>query len=434
MPNRSVRRCTKSFAAAVAAAVAALFVTVQADALSLREAAERALQNDPRLVAAHRAAEGSAAEVDAAKAGYRPTVNASVTGGRSRLYTNAQFPVAGLRNPLAWGLTASQPIYTGGLVTAQLDAARAQLDGALENEAATKQQLLLAASSAWLDVKRDRAVIALNETNVQRLEQALGDTDKRLKAGEATKTDLAQARARLAEAQAALERARATAEVSSVAFTRVVGTSPDALPGDWPQPAVPASLGEALAAADATPAVRAAEAEALAAKSRITAEKAGYLPRLSLEGEANDADDSTFTYDRQTYWSVQLRATVPIYAGGAVAARVSAARANADAARAQAADARRATQEQIAQAWTLYRVAGQVIAAYEADVEASELALDSVRKEQAVGTRTTLDLLDAQRDLLAAGVNLAASRHDRSVAALQLLAASGKLNLAAIPE
>lgn len=420
-----------------AAAALSLLLASQAEALSLHEAAAQALQQDPRLAAAHLDASGSAADVEAARAGYRPSVSASVLGGRSRLYTNAQFPQPGPRNPLSWGLVASQPLYSGGLVGAQVDAAQARQDGAAQNEIATAQQLLFAAASAWLDVKRDRAVIGLNESNLQRLEQALTDSRKRLAAGEATRADVAQAESRLAEAGAALQRARAAEAVDAAAYERVVGAAPgigpDALPGGWPQPQVPATLAEALAVSGDTPAVRAADAEDRAAKARIAVEQAGHRPKLSLEAEANDADDSTFTYDRQTYWSVQLKASLPIYAGGAVASRVSAARAGASAAEARAADSRRASNEAITQAWAQHQSSAQVIAAYEAAVKASELALDSVQREQAVGTRTTLDLLDAQRELLAARVNLAASLHDRSLAALELLAATGRLTLAAIP-
>ncbi|MFX8933861.1 TolC family protein, partial [Acinetobacter baumannii] len=95
-----------------------------------------------------------------------------------------------------------------------------------------------------------------------------------------------------------------------------------------------------------------------------------------------------FTYDRLSYWSVQLKATLPLYEGGATSARVAEARANAAQADAQAADQRRQTAESITQSWALLKAAQDVIQAYESDVEASTLALDSVQKELAVGTRT----------------------------------------------
>ena len=70
--------------------------------------------------------------------------------------------------------------------------------------------------------------------------------------------------------------------------------------------------------------------------------------------------------------------------------------------------------------------------AFEAQVRAAEFALDGVRKELEVGSRTTLDLLDAERELLSAQVNLANSRRDRSAAAYRLLAVCGQLEVAAI--
>lgn len=408
-------------------------LALPAQALGLHEAAERALSNDPRLSAASQAVQASAANVDLAKSGFLPSLNASVEGGRSHLYTRAQFPQAGQRDPLTWAVVASQPLYTGGLVSAQLDAAKSRLEGAQQNESGTRQQLLLAASGAYLDVMRDRAVIGLNQNTVATLEQARDDTQKRFKAGEATKTDIAQAAARLAEARAGLQRAMATAAVSSAGFERVIGAPPEQLASDWPSPAVPATLADALGNAGATPGVLAANAQHRSAEAQIAAAKSAYLPRLSIEGEASDADDTQFTYDRLTYWSVQLKATLPIYEGGATRARIAQARANAAEAGAQADDTRRATVESITQSWALLKAAQEVIAAFEADVEASELALDSVRKELAAGSRTTLDLLDAERDLLSARVNLEASRHDHAVASLQLLAAGGQLRLDAIP-
>jgi outer membrane protein len=120
---------------------------------------------------------------------------------------------------------------------------------------------------------------------------------------------------------------------------------------------------------------------------------------------------------------------MPIYQGGAVDAKVSQAKAGAQQAQAEAEDARRASVEDITQAWSALQSADEVIHAYEAAVAANQMALDNTRKELAVGTRTTLDLLDAERDWVGSQVNLTASRRDRAVAAYQLLAACGALHL-----
>ncbi|MDB5985189.1 MAG: hypothetical protein JWR16_242 [Nevskia sp.] len=404
-----------------------------AHALSLREAAELAVQNDPRMHAAEQAVAASAANVDVARAGYLPSASVSAGSGVQRVYLGGDFPagipVPGLMNPYSASVKASQPLYSGGLTGAQMADSRGRLEGSQQDEVATRQQLLLTAATAYLDVMRERTVVELNQKNVLTLQQALDDTNKRFEAGEATRTDVSQANARRAEAEASLKRASAAARVSAAAFVRAIGTEPQNLSSDWPIPLTPASLDQALSAAGLTPSVLAADAQRKSAHAQIAAARAAFLPKVSIDGSASTQDDSQFALDRYDYWSVQLKATLPIYAGGANAARLAAARAAAAQADAQVDDARHAAIQSITQAWANSDAAAEIIAAYQADADASASALDSVQKELQVGTRTTLDLLDAERDLLSAQVNLAGSKHDRAVAGYQLLAACGQLHL-----
>ena len=402
-------------------------------AMSLADAAGLALQNDPRLRAAGDAVQASSAQVEAARAGYLPNATLSASTGLSRYYLSpalsSSIPIDGPLNPNGASLQASQPLYTGGLTGAQVEASRSQLEGARQNEAGARQQLLLAAASAYLDVERDRTVIDLAGANVAALQQELSDTGKRYQAGEATRTDTSQAQARLAEAQANLKRAIAQTKVSEAAFLRVVGVAPDQLDENWPGPQVPATLNEALASAGMTPAVLAADAQRHGADAQIDVARADYWPRLALNGSAAVQGDSNVAADRYKDWTVQLKATLPLYTGGSTRAHVAAAKAQAAQAAANLDDARHAAIESITQAWALLQAADELIRAYRADVEASTLALDDVRKELQAGTRTTKDVLDAERDKVSAQVNLAGSLHDRSAAAFQLLAACGKLRL-----
>ncbi|HWY24666.1 MAG TPA: TolC family outer membrane protein [Nevskia sp.] len=414
-------------------AAALLACAGSARAMSLADAASLALQNDPRLHAAGDAVQASSAQVDAARAGYLPNATLSASTGLSRYYLSpalsGSIPINGPLNPNAASLQASQPLYTGGLTSAQVDASKNQLEGARQNEAGTRQQLLLSAASAYLDVERDRAVIDLAGANVSALQQELSDTGKRYQAGEATRTDTSQAQARLAEAQANLKRAIAQTKFSEAAFMRVVGVAPDALGADWPAPQVPGSLDAALASAGMTPAVLAADAQRHSADAQIEVARADYWPKVSLNGSAAVQGDSNVQADRYKDWTVQLKATLPLYTGGSTRARVAAARAQASQAAANLDDAHHAAIEAITQSWALLQASDELIRAYQADVDASTLALDDVRKELQAGTRTTKDVLDAERDKVSAQVNLAGSLHDRSVAAFQLLAACGKLRL-----
>ena len=267
------------------------------------------------------------------------------------------------------------------------------------------------------------------ESRFSELQQELSDTNKRFNAGEATRTDVAQATARVAEALAGLKRATAQAEVGEAAFVRVIGVQPDALAAGWPAPPVPGSLDQALASAGLTPEVAAAEAQARSARARIDAARADWWPKVSLDAQGTAQGDSQFANDRYKDWSVLLKASLPFYEGGATRARVAQAKAQAEAAQAQAEDAHNAARESITQAWALLSADDELARAYQADLDASSLALEDVRKELDAGTRTTKDLLDAERDRLSAQVNLTDSLHDRAVVAFELLEACGKLKL-----
>jgi outer membrane protein len=428
-----IRHASPPARALLAAILAAC--ALPARALSLNEAASLALQNDPRLRAAGDAVQASKAQVEEARAGYRPNASLSGSTGLSRYYLSPaitnQLPInfGSASNPSAATLQASQPLYTGGLTSAQLAASKSQLEGARQNESGTRQQLLLNAAAAYLDVKRDRIDIELAQANVAALERDLSDTQKRYAAGEATRTDTSQAEARLAEARANLKRAEANTQVSEAAFVRVVGVAPDDLAGDWPSTAVPASLNDALTSAGLTPTVLAADAQRRSAESQIDVARADYYPSLSLNGSATAQGDSQTAYDRYKDWSVQLKATLPLYTGGATRAKVSAAKAQAAQAADELEDARHAAVESITQSWSLLQAADDLIRAYQSEVAAASLSLDDARKELQAGTKTTKDVLDAERDKVSAQVNLAGSEHDRAVAAFQLLAACGKLRL-----
>ncbi|MGH8504691.1 MAG: TolC family outer membrane protein [Stenotrophobium sp.] len=416
-----------------ALAVAIFCASPAVHALTLREAVVLALDHDPRMQAGQDAIAASQAQKDQAAASYRPSIIASASAGRSTLRTTALFPTSGARWPNSESIDVSQPLYAGGGISATADVATFGMDSARESLSDTAAHIVLATIAAYLDVQRDRAVVALSQADVRTLEKAQTDTHLRTEAGEATHTDEAQSEARLAEAQAQLKSATAQQHVSEAAFRRLTGIAPDELVDGWPGPVIPASLQEALKLSAQSPAVRAAEADARAAKSRIAVAGAAGRPQVSLDGSGGSQDNTEFGYDRVNEWSLQLKLAVPIYQGGMIRARVSEAQARADQAAALAEDLRRSYAESATQEWERLQAADEVIRAYEAQEQAAALALDGTRKELAVGTRTTLDLLNADRELLAAQVNVVSSKHDRALNAFQLLAVCGRLNPQAVP-
>ncbi|AXQ31182.1 hypothetical protein D0B54_21975 [Solimonas sp. K1W22B-7] len=412
--------------------IALLLAAPAAQALSLNEAAQLALRNDPRIRAADADVAAAAGEMDQARAGYRPNIGLAADIGRSDFQVDSPFPPSGTRTPNSAGVQLTQPLYAGGRLDAAYASAASTAEGAGSRQVATRQQVLLAAVNAYLGVARDRIVIDLNESNLRALTTAGSDTQKRFDAGEATRTDVSQAQARVAGAQAELAGARAALRSSAASFERVVGAAPETLAETAAEPALPATLAEALQQARSSPLLREAQAQQHAAKAGVAGARAAAMPQLSFDAQANTADNTDFGYDRIDRWSALVKLQLPIYQGGGVRARVREAEAREEQAGALAADAQRAVDESVIQSWEALQASRERVPAFEAQVQAADYALDGVRKELQVGSRTTLDLLDAERELLSAQVSLANSRRDRTAAAYRLLAVCGQLEPAAI--
>ena len=413
-----------------------LAASFSTQAASLREVAIAALKHDPRFAASTTGIEVAKYGLAVADSGDRFTLSLAADLGRSDLRTDARFPQSGGRTPNSIGIAASQPLYNGGRSDAEREAARFGIDAAGEHRREVGGRIILAVLTAALDVKRDRETLKLAEAARATLDAAQGDVNKRYQAGEATKTDLAQADARRAEASANVRRAAAQLRAAEIALTRLTGPLPEGVASvPWPE-ALPtaASLQEAITLSRRAPAVVAADHEQAQARAAIRIAHAAALPQLSLDARVATQDNTEFGYERLSTWGVQFKLNVPIVTGGLTAARKGEASARAEQAASAAADEAAAYAEAAARDWELLQASEDVIAATRLQITAAESALDGVKKELRVGSRTTLDLLDAERELLAAQVNLVSALHDRAVTAFSLLAACGTLELYNVPD
>jgi len=398
-----------------------------AHAAGIAEIVTRALDHDPRLSAAAAAVDQADAGVDAARAGYRPRVAVTASAGRADVDAQAPFPPSGDRSPASAALQVSQPLYTFGRTAGAVSAAVAELDAQRAAEEATRQQLIFDSARAYLDILRDRGEAELNRSNLEVLTELAAHVRAQQAVGQLTATDVAQAQSRRAAAEAALRLAEARLASSRAGLRRLLGEQPPALDQDWPLPPVPATLGEAQSLADAHPTLRAAAARSEAAAAHRDAARAARRPLLSLQARAAHDYDSQFIPGSVDTWSMLLQVDVPLYEGGRLGAQARGAGALRERALAELADARAAVHETVERAWEQLQAATAVLDTVAAQIDAASLALKGVRAEAEVGQRTTLDVLDAERELLAARVAELRARRDRSVAALALRGAIGDL-------
>jgi outer membrane protein len=336
-----------------------------------------------------------------------------------------------LEYPTQMTLQAEQPIYTGGQVANATEAALTRMTAQEARVVATEQLVLFNAVQSYLDVQRDETLVELGENNVKVISEQLRAAEERFNVGEVTRTDVAQAEARLAASRSLLAARRGALEVSREAFRRNVGVFPESLRPPPPIPELPDSLDQALTIALAEqPEILAARLERIAAGSDVRAAIGALLPQVSLAGELGRVDSlNNDLIESDTDATIGVRITLPFYNGGFNYSRVREAQALVDSNAADVVTSMRDTAQRVGSAWSDLKVADATIQSGQLEVQAAQIAFDGVREEAKVGARTTLDVLDAEQELLNARADLIVSRRDEYVAAYGLLFAIGKLSV-----
>ncbi|AFK53749.1 TolC family outer membrane protein [Tistrella mobilis] len=421
----------RSVLAAVLAAGTMLATPFVASAESLQDALVSAYAGNPRIDAIRAQLRAVDENIPTALAGRRPQAQIQASAGRAG--TSVQNSKTYGTDPRSVTLQITQPVWTGGRVDAQLGQAEAQVLATREQVRAIEQDVLREAASTYGDVFRDRAVVNLNENNVRVLERQLQATRDRFEVGEVTRTDVAQAEARLASARADLTAAQGALASSEATYLRVVGRTPETLEPPRPFPDLPVTRADAIGRArDDNPSVRAARYTVDVAEQQVNSAEATRMPQVSVVGSHQRERDSSYALDRTEDSRIVAQVTVPLYQGGGEFAGIRQAKETRAQRRGELMTAERQAVEGATAAWEQLRSAQASIASLDAAVRAAEIALEGVREEAAVGARTTLDVLDAEQELFIARVNLVRAQRNVIVAGFELAAALGALDIQAI--
>ncbi|MGA9854719.1 MAG: TolC family outer membrane protein [Gammaproteobacteria bacterium] len=396
---------------------------------TLEQAFAQAYGSNAAIQAQQAQLRASGYDVQKAQAGYKPQISFDAGIGTahndlsSPLFPISTYPL----NTKTAGLTITQPLYTGGQVSSSVNAAESSQAAQLANLNAAEEQIFLDVAVAYNDVVRDQAVQNLEQNNVDVLNKQLGATRAEFENGEVTHTDVAQAQARLAGAQASLIQAQGALAASRADYARVVGAEP----GKLQQPALPASLPatevETVQLAQKNYTVLAARYTENAAQQQAEAVAGKQEPSVALTGQLLEAQDPEIAFSRIDTRSIMLTISMPLYSGGALDAEQHAAEQRAVASHDDLLDAQRQAQLDAVNAWQAYQTAKAKLDAINSQIEAEQIAASGVRDEAAVGERTTLDVLNADQELLNARVNLIRAQRDLLVAAYALKAATGQL-------
>jgi outer membrane protein len=428
-------------AAGVCCAAAAIGVGCsQAAADTLEWALVQAYQNNPSLNAQRAALRVIDENVPQALSGYRPKISLTAQGGYNYENATQQFPIGGSLATVQFanqfisrsvGLSGSQTLFNGFQTANRTRQAESQVDGARETLRVTEQQVLLDAATAYMNLLRDAAILELNQSNVQVLTEQLKQTRDRFNVGEVTRTDVAQAGSRLAAGRSALLGAQSNYVTSQANYRRVIGVNPGKLaPGTPIDRLSPKTLPKAIAQGEVqSPSVLAAAYGVDVASLGVKISEGALYPNLTVTANASYGVNPAFETVRATEASVIGQLTVPIYQGGGEYSAIRQSKETLGQQRLTLDINRDQARATVVQSWGQLDAAKAQIESTTAQVNAAEIALNGVREEARVGQRTTLDVLNAQQELVNARVALVTAQHDRVVASYALLAAVGGLSM-----
>jgi outer membrane protein len=438
--------CTRRGAALFA--IAGCLFGGPAAAQSLPQALVLSYQNNPQLNAQRAQVRVTDEAVPQALSGYRPRVSVTASVGesyssstqvgtttvpgsnRTQFLVNQETVTSGEFTPKSVGVTGTQTLFNGFQTANRTRVAEGQVSAAREALRVLEQTVLLSAATVYMDMLRDSAIVEVQRSNVQVLNETLRQTRDRFNVGEVTRTDVAQAEAQLAAGQFQLLNAESNLTTTRANFRRVIGIDPGKLTPAAPVDRLaPSTLVGALQVGlNENPNVTAAMYGIDVANLQVKVNEGALFPTVTLQGTAQKTWQGQLNQVEQTTWSVGANLTVPIYQGGGEYSLIRQSKESLSQQRLNLEQVRDQARQTIAQAWGVVLATKAQIESAQAQVRASETALNGVREEARVGQRTTLDVLNAQQTLVNARVQLVTAQHDRVVASYNLLNAVGLLS------
>ncbi|MEM5582868.1 TolC family outer membrane protein [Roseibium sp. AS2] len=396
-------------------------------AQSLQEAMAAAYAVNPALKAERSKYEATNQGIWTARSEFLPTITGNYLGEHNAYKTRSGTSDRAFFHEL--GVAMSQTLFQGLAGVNRLNQAHEQATSGRNQLIGAEQTLMFNTADAYLRVVRDRAILNRLKAYTSVVQREVNAARARYRSGDATRTDIEQALARLAEAQGNSDQAVGDLEASEALYARLTGQQPASLgwPG-IPDAIEPAGLDDALAIAyQNNPSIRAATADARAARFAARAAAGDMLPRVTLESEWQNGYRGNLGNRDEEDFRVGVRVSAPIFTGGRNIASVRQARHTAAQVEYELDDTQQIIRENVTRA-IKQRTASRLRAkAGKRAINANRRAVKGLQVEFDSGQRSLLDVLDGERELLLSQVDHVRARYDARIADFFLLANIGRL-------
>jgi outer membrane protein len=394
--------------------------------------------NQPALQASRAQLRATDEGVPQALSGWRPTVvmagtlgyGSGMTRTLSRALEESTYINSNTERQIGTAqATVTQPLYTGGHTQANVNRAKNLVFAQRAALIAAEESSFSDTVNSYVGVIEAQELLALNINNEQVLQKQLEATNDRFRVGEITKTDVAQAEAALSQATAQRQTAEGNLQTARATFQRVVGFLP---PGNLvePQPlALPVHTDQqaaAMASANNPTVIQALFNDA-AAKDAVDVAFAQLLPQVNLQGQIFEQRNADSRSSETNGYAVVAQVSVPLYQGGQEYSAVRQARQTEEQNARLVSDAKRTAVQSAVQAWETLVAARAAADSTRAAIRANAIALEGTEREAIVGSRTTLDVLNAQQALLNSRTTLVQNLAQVVTASYQVAAALGRL-------
>ncbi|QYX56762.1 TolC family outer membrane protein [Roseovarius sp. SCSIO 43702] len=431
--NKAFHGARRVIRVSVAGAIFAAGLSAQAQSETLADALVDAYRNSGLLDQNRALLRAADEEVAQTVAGLRPIMN--WTADVTRTFSEGRGGTPGLGTVRSGdtdanlGLSAELLLYDFGRTRFQVEAAKENVLATRQTLVGIEQQVLLRAVQAFMNVNRNYELVSLRENNLRLIGEELRAARERFEVGEVTRTDVAQAEARRAESESQLAVARGDLSQAIEEYTAAIGHPPQRLTSAGPLPTLDRSEESAkIVALRHHPDIRKVQHDIAAAELNVRAAEAAMKPRVSLNGTLGLNEElNSDSYGRNGSFGVNV--TGPIYQGGRLSATVRRTIAQRDALRGALHVTRHTVRADVGIAYAVLRAARAQVEASRARIRAARVAFRGVQEEAKVGSRTTLDVLNAEQELLDAQATLISAQADVYIAAYAVLESMGQLTV-----
>lgn len=399
--------------------------------ITLFDALEQAYKNNSTLQSERMEYKVTKQELPLAQSGFKPSITGNANVTYTNITTEGQSFIASDGSNVSKGasLNLNQPLFRGGATFADIRQAKNTITAQSLILSDTEQGVLYNAAVAYMDVLQNKAIVDLNRNNVEVVGRELARANAGFEVGELTRTDVSQAKSRLALARADMISAEADFEKVKAVYERIVGAPFSGYP-QYPEKDIflPQTLNEAISIAESNNRnVLRAKFITKAAEEGVDVVRGELLPQISAQGGLSKIYDQSDFIDEQDQATIGLNATIPLYQAGATRTRMRQAKILANQRSLEVVDAKLQAKEEAITNWKELQSAYAEIEARHAQVDAARIAQEGVHAEADVGERTVLDKLNANQELLNAEVELVKDKRNKIVAQFSLARGLGLL-------